>query len=188
MGSCRALRRRILLAILAACACHGALAQRVLPPPAPPFTNGADVFPGTEGAYFRDLARVVAQIRVVDWTLEVCAEGPDDEWQANLAAVQAWKAGHRAVIEEMETAFQRLPAYWAGSARASAPAGPAAWAKINALVNEKHDFLVRSSTSELGSKSFKLICTKFPRALQGPAFDIEKRFAAELVSIRRGPG
>lgn len=143
--------------------------------------------PAAGVSYFRDLGRVVGQVRAADWTYDICAASGDGNKDANLAALNAWKASHHAVIDEVEAAFQGLPAYWAGSDPASAKAGPASWAKINAQLDEGRQFLATQYASQLGKERFVVICANLPKIFKGNAFDIEQRFATELASIRRGP-
>lgn len=137
--------------------------------------------------YFNDLGRVLAQIRTVDLTYEICAGSSDAQNAANLAAATAWKADNRALIAEVDAAYEGLPAYWAHSDPATAQAGPALMAKLNANLDEGRAFLKRQSASQLGKERIAMICANYPGILQGSAFDLEQRLSKELASIRRGP-
>ena len=137
--------------------------------------------------YFNDIGRVLAQIRTVDLTYEICAGSADAQNAANLAAATAWKADHRALIAEVDAAYQGLPAYWSHSDPATAQAGPALMAKLNANLDEGREFLKQQSAIQLGRERIAIICANYPKVLLGSAFDLEQRFAKELASIRRGP-
>ncbi|WP_426192673.1 energy transducer TonB [Massilia sp. DWR3-1-1] len=77
---------------------------------APAAPAGGAGAPPPGASYFRDLGRVVTQIRVVDWTFDICASKHPHTSEANALAVRDWKARHQGLIDEMNGALQALPA------------------------------------------------------------------------------
>jgi hypothetical protein len=139
------------------------------------------------GTYFHDLGKMMSQIRGIDWTVDICAEKYPATETSNRQAAQRWKSEHKRFLDEMNSAFQGLPAYWSNHDPRSAKAAPELWAKINKQLDSGRDLLAHQYFAQLGQEEFSTICANFPAALHSHQFDFETFYPNEVATIRRGP-
>ena len=152
--------------------CHIAAAQQSAP---------------STGSYFRDLGGIVAEIRSVQWTVDICAESYPETNTKNLSAADEWAKKNQSIIAEMKTRFAGLPAYWAGLDPQSAREAPALWEKLNQQLDSGRDLLKQEFLSQLGVEKMRFMCENYRYALQSERWNLRHYRANAIAKIRTGP-
>jgi hypothetical protein len=160
-----------MLAVLLAFLCGNAAAQE-----SPPSSG-----------YFRDLGRLILEIRSVQWTADICAEKFPESRAANQKGVDRWKKKYKPFVDEMTRQFEGIPKYWATLDPATAKAAPAMWISVNKQLEGARDQVRKDYLEHLGEAKFHVVCDRYPQVLEADRWNLERYRANEVATIRRGP-
>ena len=163
---------RIILPVALLGHCNTAVAQQSAP---------------STGSYFRDLGSLIAEIRSVQWTVDICAESYPDTKTNNISAAEEWTAKNKSIIDEMKAKFDGLPAYWAGLDPQSAREAPALWAQVNEQIDSGRDHLKQEYLSQLGAEKMRSVCHNYRPVLQSERWNLQRYRANAIATIRTGP-
>jgi hypothetical protein len=142
---------------------------------------GAHAELAASGDYFRDFGVLVADVRSVRWTSELCAERHPETAPAIQQAVAVFDKKHAGYMREVEAQWPAIEAYWAqapGKMRDGMT-----FEQLKAAVENQKEGL-RAKYEAAKGPSLLEACRSFPKLLR--AREPEQELAGHLATMRRG--
>lgn len=132
------------------------------------------------GSYATDLSRVYEATQFIRAIKEGCDAAHKDTAAANAAAYNSWRKTHRSLLDELEGRFLAL----IHGASTDEKDYSKNVGKYEGAVLQHREMLKQQFLS-FPDDDVRRQCREFPRYLKSGEADLPKRFAEELISIRK---